>query len=50
MNEFNWPEPDLSFLPGTKALGAGEASYFICHNNLDNFTPKKSFVSLLELL
>ena len=33
MNEFNWPEPDLSFLPGTKALGAGEASYFICHNN-----------------
>ena len=33
MSRFYWPEPDLSFLPGAKAIGEGEASYFVCHNN-----------------
>ena len=33
MSGFFWPEPDLSFLPGTKVIGEGEASYFVCHNN-----------------
>ena len=33
MSRFFWPEPDLSFLPGIKATGKGEASYFVCHNN-----------------
>jgi len=33
MSGFYWPEPDLSFLPGTKAAGQGDASYFVCHNN-----------------
>jgi NADH pyrophosphatase NudC (nudix superfamily) len=30
---FCWPDPDLSFLPGTKAKEEGEARYFVCHNN-----------------
>ena len=33
MSRFYWPEPDLSFLPGAKAIGEGEARYFVCHNN-----------------
>jgi len=33
MSGFYWPEPDFRFLLGTHALGEGEASYFICHNN-----------------
>jgi NAD+ diphosphatase len=33
MSGFYWPEPDLSFLPGTKVAGQGEAIYFVCHNN-----------------
>jgi NAD+ diphosphatase len=33
MSGFYWPEPDLSFLPGIKAAGQGEASYFVCHNS-----------------
>ena len=33
VSRFYWPEPDLSFLPGAKAIGEGEARYFVCHNN-----------------
>jgi NAD+ diphosphatase len=33
VSRFYWPEPDLSFLPSAKAIGEGEARYFVCHNN-----------------
>ena len=33
MSGFYWPEPNLKFIPVTQALGKGEVSYFICHNN-----------------
>ena len=33
MTGFFWPEPDLSFLPGTRALREDEGTYFVCHNN-----------------
>ncbi len=37
MTGFYWPEPDLSFLPGTRAVDEGEGEseglYFVCHNN-----------------
>jgi hypothetical protein len=42
MSGFYWPEPDLSFLPATKATGDGEARYFVCHNkNILQFIDKK---------
>ena len=51
MSGFYWPEPDLSFLPGTKAAGLGEAEKAeVSHDQKWNEIGKKSIRKLIETL